>query len=188
MEEAWSFLFVRHGETESNRDGWLAGSSDVALTADGLNQAAIAASALADERIDWIHTSPLRRARDTAAVIGRASGRPVEVIRDLAERNWGALEGARLPVDLTQAAAPGGETLDEFNARVARGIGLCRTIAAGRSLLVVSHAGVFRSLCDLYRIPAGSDWVANAQPIRFQVRRDGEATVTGIRPAPNRAG
>ncbi len=161
------FLFVRHGETESNRDGLLAGSTDVQLTETGLCEAATAAEALSQRDIRCICSSPLRRARDTAAIIAARLHLPVSPVPELAERNWGELEGSRLPIDLAQPSVPGGETLAAFNARVARGVATARSIAAGRPLLIVAHAGVFRALCDLYRIPVSSAWIENARPVLF---------------------
>lgn len=75
-------VFCRHGETESNVGGWLAGSRDVSLTERGRAQARAAAAALAAQGspVVAIYSSPQRRARETANVIGAALGLPVAVV------------------------------------------------------------------------------------------------------------
>ncbi|MGZ8230321.1 MAG: histidine phosphatase family protein, partial [Burkholderiales bacterium] len=80
------FYFLRHGETETNAAGLVAGSLDVDLTARGREQALAAAEALADEPITGVYTSPLKRARETAEPIAARLRLPLNVVEDLAER------------------------------------------------------------------------------------------------------
>ena len=87
------FYFVRHGETEMNASRLVAGSVDTALTELGHKQAADAALVLAAQPITGVYSSPLKRARDTAVPIAEHLGLPVVVIPQIAERNWGSLEG-----------------------------------------------------------------------------------------------
>ena len=87
------FYFVRHGETETNAAGLIAGSLDVVLTARGREQAFAAGEALSSEPITAIYVSPLKRARETAEPIAARFHLPLIILDDLAERRWGALEG-----------------------------------------------------------------------------------------------
>src|ERR1044071_989182 len=87
------FYYLRHGETESNAAGTIAGSLDVELTPLGRDQARVAAKALAGAPITAIYASPLRRARDTAQPVAEALQLPVTILEEIAERNWGELEG-----------------------------------------------------------------------------------------------
>ncbi|HEX5513616.1 MAG TPA: histidine phosphatase family protein, partial [Gammaproteobacteria bacterium] len=104
-------IFCRHGETESNAGGWLAGSLDVDLTKRGRAQAAEVAQLLRNEPVVAIYSSPLRRARDTAKVIAAVLGLPVVTVAGLQERHWGVLEGGAFPSDITREEVPGGESL-----------------------------------------------------------------------------
>src|SRR6476660_3067167 len=78
---------VRHGETAPNAAGLLLGLSDPRLTERGRTQAAgLAATLPAPDRVV---SSPLRRARETAAAFGRT----VEVDDRWIELDYGRLEG-----------------------------------------------------------------------------------------------
>ena len=60
-------LLVRHGETDWNAAGRIQGCTDTPLNARGRAQALALAGRLRDERPQRLYTSPLRRARETAA-------------------------------------------------------------------------------------------------------------------------
>jgi probable phosphoglycerate mutase len=62
-------LLVRHGETEWNRIHRFQGRSDIPLNKKGKEQARALASALKDEHITAIYSSPLTRALETARLI-----------------------------------------------------------------------------------------------------------------------
>ena len=87
--------FVRHGETVWNREKRIAGSTDVALTEKGREEAEERGKDLAAMglKVDRIYSSPLSRAYDTALII--ASHLKVEVEKDerLREQDFGYWEG-----------------------------------------------------------------------------------------------
>ncbi|MBN9263091.1 MAG: histidine phosphatase family protein [Hyphomicrobium sp.] len=87
------FYFLRHGETDWNREGRYQGHADVPLNAAGLAQAKAAGEALAGAEITRIVTSPLVRALKTAAVVAERLERPLHVDRGLIERSFGAFDG-----------------------------------------------------------------------------------------------
>lgn len=87
---------VRHGETEFNRLRLLQGSSDPPLNADGQAQAQRAAERLAVAGVSAVVASPLLRARQTAAAIGRVAGVQASEDRRLRERAFGYLEGTQV--------------------------------------------------------------------------------------------
>ena len=62
-------ILVRHGESVANAQGLLLGRTDAELTETGRAQA-LAARALLDGPVAEVRSSPLRRARDTAALLG----------------------------------------------------------------------------------------------------------------------
>ena len=86
-------LFVRHGETAPNRDGLVLGRADPVLTEEGRRQARCLARVLAEERAVALHTSPLRRARETAEALAAPCGLEPVVDDRLIEVDWGEWEG-----------------------------------------------------------------------------------------------
>lgn len=158
------FYFVRHGETEYNAQGRIAGSYETQLTERGLAQARTAAALLAGVPITDIYSSPMQRARDTAVCIAEALRLPIRVVDAIAERSWGSLEG-----QLRSARRPGetpadAETQEAFTMRVLRGFDEVH----GDVPLVVAHSGVFRVLCRTLRIVEQEQPVTNALPLHFE--------------------
>jgi probable phosphoglycerate mutase len=157
------FYYLRHGETEANVAGTIAGSLDVELTVLGREQARRAASALADKPISAIYASSLRRARDTAQPIAEALQLPVTILAEIAERNWGDLEGMPRHTMVNGAKPAGAESAEIFLQRVLSGFS--RIDAAVP--LIVAHSGVFRVLCRTLDIVETEGPVANALPLHF---------------------
>lgn len=149
---AATLLLVRHGETDWNREGRVQGHSDVPLNDTGRAQARALAARLAAERVDAVYASDLRRARDTACEVARASGHPVTTTPDLREKHFGSWEGLTrdeiLSRDPDALSGPwgDGETRDEMADRVLHAL---REIAArheGETVVVVSHGGPLRAV------------------------------------------
>jgi probable phosphoglycerate mutase len=121
-------IFVRHGETELNRDGLLQGRIDAPLTERGLAQAATLADALAGSGAVRIVASPLVRAQQTAQAIADRTTLVVETDAALTEIDYGDWDGqplARVMADAPDVwrtdanfAPPGGESLAAVAARL----------------------------------------------------------------------
>jgi probable phosphoglycerate mutase len=157
------FVFLRHGETETNRLGLTAGMTDVTLNATGGQQARAAALALIGRNITALYSSPLKRALETARCVAEALDLPIVIVPQLAERNWGSLEGKPRELRVREVAPPGGEALEEFTRRTLAGLA---AIPAGGSPLVVAHSGTFRVVCAHLGIEARTQ-VENCCPLRF---------------------
>ncbi|MCW4384873.1 histidine phosphatase family protein [Salinibacterium sp. SYSU T00001] len=144
-----TIAFIRHGQTDWNAEGRMQGGSDIPLNDVGREQAREAASVLVDGGWDVIVSSPLSRARETAAII--ADGIELELGRSyeqLIERNYG--EGEGLTRDEIESRwgsvqkTPGMETLDSV---VGRGTAALQQISeeyAGRNVVVVCHGTIIR--------------------------------------------
>lgn len=161
------FIFVRHGETETNRLGLTAGMTDVALNEKGRQQAHAAATALANLGVDAIYSSPLKRSLATAECIAKLLHLPVVAIPEIAERNWGAQEGLPRETRDRTAKPEGGESLEEFTRRTLHGLA---KIPRSALPLIVAHSGTFRVICAHFGIEVESQ-LENCCPMRFSPPR-----------------
>jgi len=153
-------LFIRHGETDWNRQQRFQGQIDVPLNPTGHAQAARLAARLAAERFDAFFTSDLGRARETAAPLAAAWGQSPVAVPGLREQSFGTWEGLDVPTikdrhgamwqDWLQHhgdfALPGGESLRQFHARVLIAVRGIAAHAHGRRLAIVTHGGVLDML------------------------------------------
>ncbi len=146
-------ILVRHGETAVNAEGRLQGRVETALTERGQAQAVCLATAVAALQPAAVVSSPLRRARETAAAIGAATGLTVEIDERLIELDYGDWEGSRfgdLPdgafatwrADAT-FAPPGGESLVDVRTRVVPC--LAELLEREGSVVVVSHVSPIKA-------------------------------------------
>ncbi|WP_287950557.1 histidine phosphatase family protein, partial [Acidiplasma sp.] len=84
------YIFIRHGESNINVLGVLSGDSDVSgLTEKGMAQARRTAEQLSGIKIDGIISSPLKRAFETAKIIGEVLNIDVKTDERLIEVNLG---------------------------------------------------------------------------------------------------
>lgn len=157
------FIYLRHGETESNAAALIAGSWDVALTRKGYAQAGQAALKLRRAGITAVYSSTLQRTRETAAIVARELALPVIALGELNERNWGALERQPRAVRVPGTTPPGAEPPQEFMARVLRGLALIESALP----LIVAHSGVYRVLCRTLHLAEPAEPIDNCTPLRF---------------------
>jgi probable phosphoglycerate mutase len=143
-----TLAFIRHGQTNWNFEKRLQGSTDIPLNDTGREQARAAVAVL--DGVDWevIVSSPLSRARETAAII--AAGLDIELgpaYDELVERDYGQGEGATAEIIAERwpdKDYPGLESLDSV---VARGIAALERIDAeygDRNTLIVCHGTIIR--------------------------------------------
>jgi broad specificity phosphatase PhoE len=146
-------LLIRHGATEWNASARIQGRADIGLSSRGRSE-------VASWRLPppWagarVLSSPLRRARDTAALL---TDRPAVVDERLIEMDWGAWQGRRLadlraeaPATMAKSEArgldfrpPGGESPREVSHRVHA---LLAELAADpQPAVAVCHKGVIRA-------------------------------------------
>lgn len=159
-------VLLRHGPTVWNEDGRIQGRSDQPLSDRGRTRVRAWQIPPAFEDYRWV-TSPLRRARETAALLGH---RDAETAPELIEADWGDWEGQRLAslrARLGRAMAdseargldfrpPGGESPRDLQGRLMPW--LARTAADGRPCLAVTHKGVIRAL---YALAVGWDMLGD---------------------------
>jgi broad specificity phosphatase PhoE len=151
---------LRHGQSEWNADGRWQGHGDPPLTELGAAQAREASARLAAARIERIVTSDLRRALETAAIVGALLGLATEVDASWRERDIGGWTGftreqiaARWPEDYARfrshdahARPGGGESDAMLRERAHAALASLRARYAGLRVLVVTHRGIARML------------------------------------------
>lgn len=149
---------IRHGESIGNELGIIQGQkNDFSLTEKGRNQAKRIAEKLASEKIDAIYSSDLKRAMETAEIIGNSHNIIPILDKRLRERDFGDLEDKKNllkdwkihvrkivekeGLDPEEVKAPNGESdkdhwdrlQDFFNEKLKQ--------HPNQTIVVVSHAG-----------------------------------------------
>jgi probable phosphoglycerate mutase len=148
-----TILLVRHGQTATTGTVLPGRTSGLHLAEAGHDQAARAAERIAElKRVDAVYTSPLERARETAAPIGAATGVRPRVDRGLLECDFGEWTGGELkklmrtPEWQTVQRAPstfrfpGGESFTEMQTRIVGTLDRLRAAHPGGTVVAVSHA------------------------------------------------
>ena len=88
-----SFLCLRHGATDWNREGRFQGRTDNPLNDDGIAQAHAAAEKLRAVELGHVVSSPLLRAVQTAEIIANVASKTVTLDQGLIELDFGSFEG-----------------------------------------------------------------------------------------------
>lgn len=137
MRRVRRLVMLRHGQTEYNAGSRMQGQLDTELSDLGREQSVAAAEVLAKRQPLAIVSSDLRRALDTAVVLGHRAGVPVTADVRLRETHLGEWQGlTHLEVD---AAAPGARLAWRDNSRWAPPGGESRVAVAARSMPLVDE-------------------------------------------------
>ena len=174
-DRPFTFYFVRHGVTEPNFRGFRCGGDlDLPLMDIGCDQAYLLAKQVEkmNLRIGLIVTGSLIRTRQTASIISGVLGNlPIEVEPLLNERRLGQWNNRPIieTEDLLAArmTPPGGESEDEFDARVQLALEKIAPYLERRPLLV-SSKGVGRVMNQLLG-GQGRMQVGNGEIVEFAV-------------------
>lgn len=157
MLEKKSFYFVRHGESEHNQRGLVAGGkTDSPLTEKGIAQALGLKDKILAVGIEHVISSPMIRAKKTAEIAW--SGIP-DIDDNLREFELGIFEGKEdkgvteyvidLPYDVP---VPDGESKKEFTQRITSSVNKWLTIYEG-TLLFVAHGFIWGMLLHMMGLP-----------------------------------
>jgi 2,3-bisphosphoglycerate-dependent phosphoglycerate mutase len=153
-DDLYYITLLRHGESTGNVQGLLQGQVDYELSALGRQQSEHLALRWLMEGVhfDWVISSPLRRARQTAEIIAAALNVPIDYDPDWMERDFGKLSGKLLSEeDLTilrnnfkipsEPLGKTGESQWDTFYRAERAIAKLLNRSPGR-YLVVAHGGI----------------------------------------------
>jgi broad specificity phosphatase PhoE len=149
---------IRHGSTLLTAEDRFSGATDVPLSDTGRAQALRLAERLADDQVRAVYCSPLQRALETAAIIGRPHGLPPiprDGLREIDHGHWEGLRRSEVEVQFTQEYAAWEEDPFTFAPQggdsglsvMARALPVIREVVqrhAGENIVVVSHKATIR--------------------------------------------
>lgn len=173
-------VFIRHAESQANRDGVWNGRTDGPLSEAGEQSLEALAGRLANWHFDAVISSSLRRARRTA----EAFADEVAIDDDFVEIDLGRWEGMRfadvqerhgeeLREAITTRKLPMGETGETIDQVGRRAIGavdrLFERMAEGERVAVVTHGGFMQAV--LHRHLAGDGRRVRAFPSNTGITR-----------------
>lgn len=159
-------IFVRHGETDWNKANRLQGRVETPLNKNGVKQIKKTAVKLkkSSEKPEIIISSSMARAVQSAGIISKILAIPFQVNRNLAERDFGSLEGKTWEeinkiygsgfkeTDRKQQydyRAYGGEGVEQVKERILDFLNYAIEKYDGKTIIIVTHAGILRFLSFL---------------------------------------
>lgn len=166
-EGATELLLVRHGESEPAVPGrpfpLVDGHGDPALAPEGREQAEAVGRRLADQQLDAIYVTSLRRTVETAAPLVAVTGLEPIVEPDLREVHLGEWEGGLfrqkvaagdpIAVELLEVGRwdviPGAEAQEDLVVRVTEAIARIAAAHPDERVAVFSHGGIIGLLVAL---------------------------------------
>lgn len=175
-----SFIFVRHGETEGNRNK-IYQLPHTPLNETGEGQAATAAKALAATRIGKLVASPMARAWRTASLVAAEHGIHPEVDGALSERFYVSLWDKPIQGAFNWDWDPDGcEPLKTFVHRAAHSVmRILDDHSPDGDTVIVAHGGILLVVCALTDATLESSHRRNAVPLRFS-RQNGAWTAAPV--------
>lgn len=149
-----TIYIVRHGQTEWNLLGKTQGHGNSDLTPKGIEQAELLADSMTKYPIDYIYSSDLGRAYQTAEIIGNKLNIEVEKTEALREMNFGTWEGRIIKDIIAEdpelykmwrnephlAKIPQGETLSQIKERTDAFIKEINEKYDGKHIVLVTHS------------------------------------------------
>ncbi|MFA9262180.1 MAG: histidine phosphatase family protein [Undibacterium sp.] len=165
------YSLVRHGEAENNVLGLLnsgTGKREYPLTDRGREQVAKTAEFLKSEAVDFIVSSPVLRAHQTAEILKDTLGVPLSIDPRLCEAGFGSFEETShqafvefMATHGTRAVgAPelGVEGYMDIRERVRFFLQTTRAAFSGKNIVIVSHADTLQEMyAELIGEPIGSE-------------------------------
>lgn len=143
-----TYAFIRHGQTNWNRDGLFQGSTDIPLNDTGREQALDAASILGGTPWHAVVSSNLQRARETAQIIADTLGVDLgPAYPELAERSYGPLEGTLSSAAIEKWPSreyPGAESIESVVARGRAGLARIAQDYPDQDVVIVCHGTIIR--------------------------------------------
>src|SRR4030042_2893755 len=154
-------FLIRHGQTLWNEEGRYQGDRDIGLTGLGIRQAKLAAKYLSKVNLSNIYSSPLKRALDTANIVGKGRNLKPVIRENLKEIYFGKWEGMKFSEinkefhddyqnwlkDPYNNSPTGGESFKKVQERAVAEIdNILNENEDKSSVAVITHGGIILSL------------------------------------------
>jgi 2,3-bisphosphoglycerate-dependent phosphoglycerate mutase len=190
-------FLVRHGQSTWNYERRIQGQLDPPLSEEGRRQASHLGRRLAGRTFAGLYTSDLKRAAETAQLVGRAVHIDPTTMAELREIFLGQWEGlrteelaSRFPeawaswtVEPNWDLVPGGEGSAAFEARVGRALDQLFDRHPQGDVLAVTHGGVIQiALHHVVGRPGRGIFPFRIQNASVSVleKRNGRVVVSGV--------
>jgi broad specificity phosphatase PhoE len=190
-------LLVRHGQSTWNHERRIQGQLDPPLSDAGRHQAVRLGRRLAGRTFAGFYSSDLKRAAETAQLIGESldlDPTPMAELREIYLGQWEGLRTEDLATRFPEAWAgwteepdwdlvPGGEGAVAFEARVGAAVDALFQRHAQGDVLVVTHGGVIQiALHHVVGRPGRGIFPFRIQNASVSVleRRNGRVVVSGV--------
>ena len=190
-------VLVRHAQSTWNREHRIQGQLDPPLSDEGRQQASLLGARLAGRKFSGFYASDLKRAFETAEVIGKSVGiepQPMTGLREVFLGEWEGLRTEEIADRFPEAwsswveepdwdCVPGGEGAAAFDARVAAAVDEILQRHVHGDVLVVTHGGVIQ--IALHRIvgrPSRGLFPFKIQNASISTieKRDGRMVIGGV--------
>ena len=159
--------FVRHAQSEYNKKHLFTGWHDPDLTKKGVDAARELKNNLSSVDFDYVFSSPLKRAAETASLIvdGRYEIKYDDRLKERSYGDWSGLNKSEIKEQVGEelflsarrgwsTKPPNGESLEDVSSRVSSFI---ETLPVSGNLLVVSHGNTIRAISVLLGINKKED-------------------------------
>jgi broad specificity phosphatase PhoE len=163
-----TIILIRHGLTDWNEEGRWQGNEDIPLNATGIAQAKALGCRLANWPIQTLYSSDLKRAAQTAAILGKAVDLQPIHDRSWRERDVGAFQGLtweeikiQYPKEFQDMSAgiidpPRGEDSHALHNRAVTAFNTLKAQHPGQMVAVVTHGGFLHTtLLHILGLPVG---------------------------------
>lgn len=155
-----TFYIVRHGQTEANVNNLVQGHLESPLSSSGKKQIKKLARQLKNIPFDYIFSSDLKRAKQTADILAETIKLPINTTTQLRERFYGKFEGMKNNEFLNLYKNWGKlsdderwnhrleneETQQEIYKRFINFLNIKTSEFKGKNILIVCHGGIIRAL------------------------------------------
>ena len=176
-----TILFVRHGQSQANREKIFAGHLDADLTEIGMEQAQKAAEYIASNyKVDAVYASDLLRAYKTGKATADRLGLPItadDQLREIRAGKWDGTLFDQIPTlypddfalwssDIGNSRCTDGESVKELGERIVAAVTRIAKDNDGKTVVIATHATPIRvsqcllgghTLDEMKNIP----WVSN---------------------------
>lgn len=167
MHHKKPFYFIRHGQTDWNKNNLRMGQKDIPLNEIGIAQAQEMQKLITSLNFSHIFYSPLQRTVQTMLIATAHLNCNKVMLNELKEWNFGDWEGKpsgkSVTHDIYAIVPPQGETTQVFFDRI--GSALNHVLTHDEPILIIAHGGTYYAICHYLNLPIKP--IHNCQLVQF---------------------